>query len=287
MAPEKQESQTLFRMTAVVFLAAGAALVGLSALLDRARMPVPSTVCLHLGVVTVAVVLLDLIWRFCGGRPADHAVESLALQIGRLAHSIDVLETSQAVGLEAVYSRLGSFGKQDDWVHLVDKATAQVDLMGRTLFGWTRAVEVPDRIINRVVNHGVNFRILLMSPRNECLDNLTEERMNLGPMLRDKLSVSIDFFIGIRQRLPENLRAKLEIRCFGQTPLYCGLVRIDDRFYVTQYLHNASSDNSPFYCVHGMDKDWPKTLEREFAELWDAAQSACETGPLVATSVPT
>src|ERR1039458_7020169 len=204
VAPEKQESQTLFRMTAVVFLAAGAALVGLSALLDRARMPVPSTVCLHLGVVTVAVVLLDLIWRFCGGRPADHAVESLALQIGRLAHSIDVLETSQAVGLEAVYSRLGSFGKQDDWVHLVDKATAQVDLMGRTLFGWTRAVEVPDRIINRVVNHGVNFRILLMSPRNECLDNLTEERMNLGPMLRDKLRVSIDFFIGIRQRLPEN-----------------------------------------------------------------------------------
>jgi hypothetical protein len=263
-------------MAAIVFLAIGALLVGVGTLFDRAALPVPGTICLHLGIVTLAVVLLDLVWLFCGGQPIDHEVRYLGEQILRLSKSIDVIESSQQVGLEAVYSKLGTFGKQDDWVRLVNTAMSEVDLMGRSLFGWTRAAEVPDTMIERVIKQGVRFRILLMSPANIWLDTLTEDRVNLGRILIDKITVSIDFFIEVRSRLPEPLREMMQIRCFSDNPLYCGLVRIDDRLYVTQYLLSASSDNDPFYCVHGLDKEWPRTLKREFDEIWrDATPVGC------------
>jgi len=267
---DTQKVKIPHRITAVVFLAAGAALVGVSVLFDRAAMPIRGTVCLHLGIVTLAVVLLDLIWRFCGGQPIDHEVRSLCEQIGRLSSSIDVVETSHAVGLVSAYSRLGSFGKQDDWAALVNAAADHVDLMGRTLFGWTRAAEIPAMVRDRI-SEGVRFRVLLMSPTNRWLDALMEDGVNLGAILAAKLEASIKFFRAIQNSLPADLRGKIEIRCFSHTPSYCGIVRIDNRFYITQYLTSASSDNAPFYCVYGTEKDWPRAMEREFEEVWRAA----------------
>jgi hypothetical protein len=269
---EDHRPAAMFRMTAVVFFAVGAALIGLGAILERALLPVPATVSLHLGIVTVAVVLVDQVWRFCGGQPIDHQIKSLGAQIGRLAKSVDVIESSQNVGLQSVHSRMGSFGSQDAWVALLKTATSQVDLMGRTLLGWTRAAEVPDLIIDKVMNHGVNFRVLVMSPESKCLEALSEEKVNLGPILKSKLAVSLDFFTDIARRLPQSHRNYFQVRCFCDTPSYCALVRVDDRFFVTQYLHSSSSDNSPFFCVHGMEKDWPRVYEREFEQIWAEAR---------------
>jgi hypothetical protein len=75
-------TKVVYRMTAVVFVFFGAVLVCFGALFERAGMPLPGTVCLHLGIVTVAVVLLDLVWRLCGGQIVEHEVES-GLEIGR------------------------------------------------------------------------------------------------------------------------------------------------------------------------------------------------------------
>ena len=272
----KQRSSKVVRMTSIIFFAIGAAFIGLGALFHLALLPIPSTVTLHLGIVTVAVVLIDQIWRFCGGQPIDHQIKSLQTQIGRLSQSVDVIESSQAVGLEAVYSRLGSFGKADDWVSLIGAATKQVDLMGRTLLGWTRAAEIPERIVDRIVNRDVKFRVLLMSPANKCLATLTEERVNLGSILKNKLAVSIQFFLDIQRSLPAEHHDSLQVRCFDHIPLYCGLVRVDDRFFVTQYLYSASFDNSPFYCAHGMERDWPRTLEKEFEQIWQEAKPALQ-----------
>ncbi len=282
----QQRSSTMFRMTSIVFFFIGAAFIGLGAVFHLALLPIPSTVALHLGIVTVAVVLIDQIWRFCGGQPIDHQIKSLQTQIGRLSQSVDVIESSQAVGLEAVYSRLGSFGRADEWVSLIGAATKQVDLMGRTLLGWTRAAEIPERIADRIVNRDVKFRVLLMSPANKCLATLTEERVNLGSILKDKLTVSIQFFLDIQRSLPAEYQGHLQVRCFDHIPLYCGLVRIDDRFFVTQYLYSASSDNSPFYCAHGMERDWPRTLEKEFEQIWHEAKPALRDEGLRAETSP-
>ena len=92
----------------ILFLTVGIALVIASVLFQAKNHLALQTIALNLGLVTIAVVLVELLWQLCGGTPVENQVSDLSKQIGRLSKAVDVIENSKRIGLEAVYDRLGN-----------------------------------------------------------------------------------------------------------------------------------------------------------------------------------
>jgi len=176
--------------------------------------------------------------------------------------------------LRAAYRRQGDFGTQGDWESLISSSTREVDIMGRTTHGWTRSREVADLIERKIIRDGVVFRWLIMATDNKYLQLLTEEDINIGAMLKEKLTHVANFLQSIQSRLPKDKRELLQIRVFSHVPLYCGTVRVDDQIYVTPYLFSRSSDSSPLLVLEGRESAWVKTYVTEF-EL----EATCDSSP--------
>jgi hypothetical protein len=255
-----------------VFVSVGSALVIASVLLRAYGHSSTEAVALNLGLVSIAVVVIDQLWRLCGGSPIENQILMLSNQVQRLAKAVDVIESSKAVGLEAVFDRLGNYGNQSDWIDLINNAVDSVDFMGRTMFGWTRSDDFADMILTKIQRDGLSIRWLIMHEENKYLALLTEEHINIGSILSGKLSIVYETLWSIHNRLDDSIKNRFQVRLFSHVPLYCALLRIDDRHYVTQYLFSASSDNSPFYCVKGSDGAWPKLFSKEFSTVWDVSK---------------
>ena len=271
------------RARTLVFLSVGVALIVLSVLL-RSLNFTAEAILLKLGLVAVAVVLVDQLWRVCGGTPINREISSLGSQIGRLANSIDVIESSKNVGLVRVYDRLGNYGNQTEWIDLLIRARESVDLMGRTQFGWTRSKELGEVIIDKIRRDNVKFRWLLMSRSNKYLPMI--EETDIHSMLSKKLEIVFKFLTDIHNALSTDLKGHLRVRVFSHVPLNCSLLRIDNRFYVTQYLCNTSSDNSPFIELKGSDGFWPRAYSQEFKSIWDDSQELFPTSPTPKSDSP-
>jgi hypothetical protein len=188
--------------------------------------------------------------------------------------SVRIIDDARTVGLRAAYRRQGDFGTQGDWESLISSSTREVDIMGRTTHGWTRSREVADLIERKIIRDGVVFRWLIMATDNKYLQLLTEEDINIGAMLKEKLTHVANFLQSIQSRLPKDKRELLQIRVFSHVPLYCGTVRVDDQIYVTPYLFSRSSDSSPLLVLEGRESAWVKTYVTEF-EL----ESTCDSSP--------
>jgi len=253
---------------AIIFVITGVALILASALLDPKQYELLRSVCLNLGLVLVAVPLVERLWALSGGNPLDLEVGNLRNQVQRLATTVDAMVNIEAIGLDRVFDCQANFGRQAEWLTLLQGASKSVDIMGRTLFGWSRSTEVRDLCIRKVVHQGVQFRWLLMDEDNRYLPLLMEEDINIGEMLKEKLAAMRRFLTGIHDQIPEEKRHLFQVRYFDHVPLYCSLIAIDDRCFVNQYLFSASSDNSPFYCVRGADAAWPKLYSHEFDAIW-------------------
>lgn len=154
---------------AVLFLAVGIALVAIAVLLDQAQYPICSSISLNLGLVAIAVVLVEHLWRAAGGHPIEHQVSALSDQVTRLAETVDIVDASKRVGLDHVHDCLANFGKQSDWGNVLRAAETRVDLMGRTLFGWTRSDDLEELVLKKIERESVKFRWLIMSLDNKYL----------------------------------------------------------------------------------------------------------------------
>lgn len=257
------------RLWSVVFSAVGTALIVSSVLFGHQKLLTLQAVTLNLGLVALAVVLVDILWRLCGGDPLADEIHELQAQVKRLSESLDVLEGTKSIGLDLVYDRQGNYGTQSDWLGMIASAEDSVDMMGRTLFGWTRSSDVADLVVRKVQHDKVCFRWLVMDPDNQYLRLLTEEDINIGEMLKKKLGVVKQFLQQIHSRLPDECRDRFEVRTFKHVLLYFSTLMVDDRCYVTQYMFSADSGNSPFYCVRGTQAAWPKAFKLEFTTVWN------------------
>jgi hypothetical protein len=183
----------------------------------------------------------------------------------------DVIENSKRIGLEAVYDRLGNYGNQSDWISLINRSVDSVDLMGRTMFGWTHSGDLKDVILTKIQRDNVSFRWLVMHKDNKYLSLLVEEDKNIGAILLAKLELVYKALWEIHNALPTEVKPRFQVKLFTHVPLYCSIFRVDDMHYITQYLFSASSDNSPLYCVRG-DASWPKFFAQEFTAIWETSQ---------------
>ena len=180
----------------------------------------------------------------------------------------DYVSGAQKVGLFRAVPWQGDFGTESNWLELIQSAVERVDLMGRALYGWAESSSAFDVIVQKIQRDQVAFRWLVMSPANPYLENLTESDTKIGSDIQSKIKVLCRFLAGVRNALPENMRGLLQVRFFDQVPLYFGYLRVDERFFVTQYMLSANSGSSPMYCLENLNAAWPKAYAREFEAIW-------------------
>jgi hypothetical protein len=269
-------TQSSIRLRKSIFVLVGVSLIIASIAFRQYELTFFQTASLELGIVFLAVMLVDQLWQWCGGKPVEHQVSILSEQIGRLSKAVDVIEGSRHIGLEAVYDRLGNFGTQASWLRLVEGARGHVDLMGRTMFGWTNSEKLVELIVDKIVRDDVTFRWLVMHKDNKYLPLLVEEDKNIGSMLSGKLEHVYQTLRNIRAELPPDRKRNLQVKLYRHVPLYCSILRIDDRYYVNQYLFSASSENSPLFCVEDGGV-WSTTYSQEFATIWKTSEGLFPT----------
>jgi hypothetical protein len=219
-------------------------------------------------------------WVRADQLPARNTVQELLDVRRRLelaeAKLQQVVDGADSVGLVRVIGRQGDFGTESDWLALIASAVERVDLMGRTLYGWTQAADAVELIRRKIQEEHIRFRWLIMSPENPFLPVLEENRVNIGADLRHKIQVVCSFFSSIRESLPEDCRELFEVRFFRAVPLYFGYVRVDDLFYVTHYLGSANSGSSPMLALSNVGAAWSRSYAREFETIWRLSESVAE-----------
>lgn len=253
-----------------LFACLGSLLIICSTFLKARGVDWLEALLLNLGIVAIATIVIDYIWRLVGGTPMEQQISELASQIDRLERSNNVIEAIREVGLHDVSDRLGNDRDQNDWIEILSNATHSVDLMGRTMHSWTEYDELEALLIRRV-REGVSFRWLIMGPANRFHTMLTEEGAELDSMLGHKRDAVLSLLCRVRDRLHDEHHPKFQIRVFDHVPLYGSVARFDETTYWSPYLCSNNSKNCPLLIVHGRNKNWAQLLDREFQSIWNRA----------------
>lgn len=196
-------------------------------------------------------------------------------QLIEKSEKIEVLErvimNAQRVGLAAAYDCAGNFGNKSQWLELLGEARESMDLMGRTLYEWIRTPEFEDLMVSKIERDGVLFRWLMMSKTNRHLCDLEEDGDRIGEMISKKIDPVFRRLVAILKRLPAERRSLLQVREFDRVPLYCSILRVDDKYLITNYLQSAASRNSPLLMLRDSKSPWATAYSREFEMVWELA----------------
>lgn len=261
---------------AIIFVLIGVALIIGSVLMQTRKYDVGAAIALNLGLATLALVMIDAVWRVVGGNPLDARIAALDKQVSELASTIRFIEGARRVGLENIWIRQGDFGTQSDWEDLIRGAHHNVDVMARSAFGWTKSRLLKSIVLDRIHRGGVSFRWLLMSRSNRHLALLAEEDGHTSTLLDGKLEAMERLLLDIRRSLPASDRHLFQIKTFEHVPLYFSCVRVDDRWLTTHYLFSRSSDECPLTSLRGADSSWPSMYAEEFNFIWKSARDVAD-----------
>jgi hypothetical protein len=194
-------------------------------------------------------------------------------KLNELDSALSILASGKKVGLEKAFRRLGDYGVQSDWENLIRGATREVDVMGRAAYGWVNSNDLDQLLMRKIQSDGIHFRWLIMSPQNKYLDLLTEEQVNLGKALGFKIQKTRETLMRIKSQIRDDQHHLLEIKEFTEFPLYCAVLRVDNKYYVTPYLSSRSSSECPLLCLDRAVGGWAEVYEREFLTIWSSAVS--------------
>jgi len=267
----RKSDRRLWTIAATIFILTGGGLVVLSVVLETKLYKVASAAALNLGLATLAVVLIDTVWRVVGGNPFDSRIDALDDQIRELGATLRLVEGARRVGLENLWVRQGDFGTQSDWEGLIRGARHNVDVMARSAFGWTKSRVLKNIVTDCIHRDRVAFRWLIMSRTNRHLALLAEEDGATSSLLDGKLVAMERLLREIRSTLSAEDRKLFQIRTFEHVPLYFSSIRIDDIWLTTHYLFSRSSDECPLTSLRGEDSAWTSMYAEEFEFIWKSA----------------
>jgi len=223
------------------------------------------------GVAITSVALLDAVFHLAGGNPIEQQIGDLSAEIERLSSNIDVIEKATKLGILEVHDCTANFGGKAEWLKVMKATNLSMDLMGRTLYEWVRAPELYNIVIDKIVRDNVSFRWLFMDEDNIYINHLEEDGRPIGETIKNKIRPVADRLRSIRERVPTALQGKFEVRTFKNHPLYCSVLRIDEKYLITPYMHSVASRNSPLLVIEGRSTPWGIAYEHEFDLVWAAS----------------
>ena len=197
----------------LIFLVVGFFLLFVASLINKSDFPTIQPIFLNFGIVVASVASVNWIWWFCGGNPIEYQVDDLSKQVKRLSKTLDIIESVNKVGLYEVKDRAGNFGKQEDWLSLINDLVVSIDLMGRTLYNWFEAEAFEPLVIKKIVSDDVKFRWLFISENNKHLKGLDEDGKEINQILLKKIGPVCTSLKRIREKLPEEKKRKLTSSC--------------------------------------------------------------------------
>jgi hypothetical protein len=152
-------------------------------------------------------------------------------------------------------------------------AQERVDLMGLSLYGWSKDSALDDWIL-ALVRNGVSIRILVMDPENPHFEAHLNKRL---PSVSDASirgeMVSIREFERIQESVvdvkgSENIAGDFAFRTVRTGSIIYNMLRVDDEMRVIPYLYSTLTKESPMLVIRGRDRPVFRTYEKEFDRLW-------------------
>lgn len=257
----------------IVFTLVGGILLLLSKIIQN--YPLWSSLLFNLGIVVLAVVVVEFLWKFVGGDPLLEAIKLLQT-------STSLLRDLEGSGIERIYPTRKEWEPNlNNFLQYLTSAK-EVDMMGNVLRNnWTSNQKFMDILERRTQQKECKFRILLLDPDSDILKQRSkdEARWNKDDEKEEAIKVSYDHMLTdikdslyqlktIKSKLNEKYGQYLEIKVVNQSNIYCNIIRADDKIIVAKYLLSVRGSGAPTLEIHGKDTFFYEKFAKEFEEMW-------------------
>ena len=234
---------------------------------------------------TRRVSSIDVLTRICIGlcMPTDARTTLLLGERGhpiaaaappapsRTRDEIDQALTEQFADVEAIYASRSEFTSKMPPHALFDCAT---DIRAAGLSLNLICQQYADTELAQLVQNGARLRLLFLDPAGNAIRQREDEEGHMAGHLGALTTLNLQGVLRVRDRLPAELRDRVEVATYDQT-IRVNITLINDALCIAQpYLPHARGVESPTMVIK---KRWPdrglySVFERTFDELWDGGQ---------------
>lgn len=236
--------------------------------------------------VLLTVTILNFLWALLGGDPIAKILSNLGNSTKLFNETLeqynDLLRDSREIGVVRIFTKSDALSSSD-WLELLRSTKNQVDLMGYTLFAWTKGGYFEQEAL-KLLNRGVNIRILIMDEANPHFGSFIE-RPDL-PFIESQVRTQQKHTKYVFENFNAQLRAmnpkppgSFEMRTICQGLAACHICRTDDKMTVNTNLYSMSPSFSPLIIIQGSDSPMFQSYLNEFSLLWKLNSLPPQTVP--------
>lgn len=216
---------------------------------------------LNLAFIIITIVVVNLIWLVLGGDPIENLVKD-----GLKAYELctDGFKT----GLMRAHGSSSEYATTKKWLEILNKAESQVDLMGYSLYTWTRSDEFIDSL-ETLAKKNVQIRILIMDTANPYFGaGLNTSELSAARLTDGEIALCSKFVEKAIERLPAAKKENIKLLFIRTGIPEMQIVRIDGIVYVTPYMYSKNTSDSPLFVCKKQEKSYFDKYSAEFEMLW-------------------
>ena len=236
--------------------------------------------------VVLTVTIVNFLWTLLGGDPLSNKLHSLGNSIqsfdDNMQRYINLLSDSRTTGVTRLLAVSGDFGTQGAWIRRLVAAEKHIDLMGYTLYVWTKGEKFEEEVF-KLVQGGVKVRILIMDEKNTLLESFINVEQISG-LSTDYVRAEIvqvqkvfeDIGKKIQNMTSTNILGSFEVRKIRKGVVACQICRIDAEMAVVDYLYSEVASRSPLLLIQGNELKMFQAYQKEFDSLWELNRPALQ-----------
>jgi len=279
--PEGQSKRYYFQM----FLLSGSILILAGIIFYQLQCQIASNLLLSLGTTAIAVVLVTILWEHSGGEP-------FIKKLDNLEKSNEIISDSIATGVYRIFhNRMVLFNEKTYSIINSEISNAKEVFILSLVFNVTQSKELQKNILNCIKNDGV-VRILISAPeiteKGESKKPLPlelrqhAEKDDTGKMkaeIRYTIKYLEDIKKGIQNDTPNNAQ-NFQYKLLSTHVMYCSIIGIDQKMYLTNYLNKYQGLSSPTMIIEKTNdkRSLYEVYKEQFEYLWKKADgyAICE-----------
>lgn len=267
--PKGQSKRYYFQM----FLLSGSVLILAGIIFYQLQCQIASNLLFSLGTTIIAVVLVNFLWEKSGGEPI---LKSLAI----LKKSSEIINDSLETGVHKILHK-----RELDYDSINKEiCTAKEVFIASLVFRAAQSLELRDSIIKCIKNNGT-VRILIPAPEItkegksqkplplELREHAEKDFIDrIGVEIRDTIAFLDDTINNIQNDAP-NKAKNFQYKLLSTHVMYCSIMGIDQRIYLTNYLNKYQGKSSPTMIIEktNNERSLYEVYKKEFEYLWKKA----------------
>ena len=259
----------IFLLSGLLLLSVGIIFVGLL------KNQVISYIFLSLGTTIIAVILVNFLWEKSGGEPVLKSLEILE-------KSSKIINDSTNTGVYRIFHNRRTI--RYDIIN-EEISTAKEVFIVSLIFRVAQSPHLEESILKCIKNDGI-VRILISSPEI-TKDGKSQKPLPLEvrqyaekDLVRDRMLAEIEdtveYLKDVKEKIqnctPNNAK-NFQYKLLSTHTMYCSIMGIDQRIYLTNYLNKYQGLSSPTMIIEKTDSKQSlyKIYKEEFDYLWKKA----------------